>query len=82
MLNFNRYFAIFFSWVFLAFMLAGCAISGSGNPSSVNHVDVNDDTRYFHDEKNVIVNYPELKPILPKERFKRSKFKGKNAVCL
>lgn len=84
MVCFNYSF-VFVLFTFASFLLAGCAISGSGNPVSHNThtVDSNNDIGYVNEEKNVTVNYPESNPHQQqKHRIKRKKNRGVYVECL
>jgi outer membrane biogenesis lipoprotein LolB len=80
---FNRSF-VFILFPVASVLLAGCAISGSGNPVSTNNqmVDRSNDIGYVHEEKNVTVNYPEPKSHQQRHRIKRTKVKGMYVECL
>ena len=54
--------------LFSAILLAGCAVSGCGNPISHNNVDSND---YINEQNTVTVNAPDHKL---REQNKREKF--------
>ena len=75
---------VFVLFSFASILLAGCAISGSGNPVSTTTktIDSNNDIGYVHEEKNVTVNYPESKPRQQRPRFKRKNVKGVYVECL
>lgn len=81
MMYVNRHFT-FVVILMSTILLAGCAISGSGNPVSTNIADSNNDIGYVHEEKNVTVNYPERGPIQPKQGVRKAKITGKFAQYL